>query len=152
MAYPLVTRPVPVTRSAVSWWFAFACWFLGSVLGQVAHDPAALDYHYRYAGIEPGPLAVVLFGLATVFLASLVLSMRAGVPRSRTTLTVFAGPLAAVLVWQAVLALLTGPVTPADATQGLLCLVAIGALCHALVLMYRPEVRQYYRRARDHVR
>lgn len=152
MTYPLVARPAPVSRSAVCWWFAFACWFVGSAVGQVAHDAAALGYDYRYAGIEPGPLAVMLFALGAVFLASLVLPMRDGARWSRVALTAVAGPMAAVLVWQAVLAVRTGPVTPADAAQALLCLVALCALPGALNLMYRPEVRQYYRHRRDHAR
>lgn len=152
MTYPLVARPVPVSRSAVFWWSAFTCWFVGSALGQVAHDSAALGYDYRYAGIEPGPLAVTLFAIAAVFLASLVLPMRDGARWSRVALTVLAGPMAAVLVWQAILAVHTDPVTPADTAQTLLCLVALGALAGAVNLMYRPETRRYYRRRRDHVR
>ncbi len=151
MAYPLVGRPAPIRRSAFVWWLAFTCWFTGSVLGLLAHDPVAEVYSYRYASFQPGPMTVVLFALATVFLASLVLPLRDGARWSRVSLTVLAGPMAAVLAWQAGRSLLTGSISAADVAEGLLCLVALCAVPGAVDLMYRPEVRQYYRQQGDHV-
>lgn len=151
MAYPLVGRPAPIRRSALVWWLAFTCWFTGSALGLLAHDPATEVYSYRYALFQPGPMTVVLYAVATIFLASLVLPLRDGVRWSRVSLTVLAGPMAGVLAWQACMALLTGQLTPADVAEGLLLLVALCAVPGAVDLMYRPEVRQYYRQRGDHV-
>jgi hypothetical protein len=151
MAYPLVGRPAPIRRSALIWWLAFACWFTGSALGLLTHDPVTAVYSYRYASFQPGPMTVVLFAVATVFLASLVLPLRDGARWSRVSLTVLAGPMAGVLAWQACRSLLTGPIGGADIAEGLLCLVALCAVPGAVDLMYRPEVRQYYRQQGDHV-
>jgi hypothetical protein len=162
MRWPVVShylrpaRPLLVERSARGWWLALACWFAGSALGQVLHSPAAVGFHYRYidgAGAVrlddwalPGPLAVVLFGLLAVFLASLVLPMRDGAGWARTLLTVLAIPLAAVVVWQIARCLFTGVADGVGVGQGLLGLVALGVLPGAVGMMYRREVRAHYRR------
>lgn len=151
MSYPLPARPAPLGRSAVAWWLALTCWFTGSAVGQFAHDPAAVVYDYSYAAIQPGPLAVVLYGIAGVFLASLVLPMRDGARWSRALLTVFAVPLALVLVWQTGRTVL-GDATAADVAQALLGLVALCALAGAVDLMYRPAARTYYRQQSEHAR
>src|SRR5262249_12989915 len=98
------THPQLVARSARAWWVAFGCWFAGSMSGQALPSPAAVAFHYRYTDVGgdaradawalSGPLAVVLFGLLAVFLASLVLPMRDGARWARTLLTVLAVPFA----------------------------------------------------------
>ena len=152
MSYPLPARPAPLSRSAAAWWLAVGCWFTGSTVGQFANDPAAVVYDYSYAPIQPGPLAVVLFGIASVFLASLVLPMRDGARWSRVLLTVLAAPMALVLVWQLARTAPAVRATAADLAQGMLCVVALCALACALDLMYRPEARTYYRQRGDDAR
>jgi hypothetical protein len=152
MSYPLPARPVPLDRSALAWWLALSCWFTGSAVGQLTHDGAALSYSYRYGPIQAGPLTVVLFGLAAVFLASVVLPMRDGERWSRLTLTAVALPMAFVLVWQVAHTLVGGPATGPELAQGTLCVIALGALAGAVDLMYLPAARTYYRQRGDHVR
>jgi hypothetical protein len=141
MTYPLPSRPALIERSALAWWLAFSCWFAGSALGQFAHGPAAVEFSYRYATIQPGPLAIVLFGIATVFLASLVLPMRDGARWCRLLLTV---PLEVVFAWQAGRSLLTGPATDGSVGQGLLSLVAFCAVPWAAGMMYRQPADRYF--------
>jgi hypothetical protein len=144
MTYPLPSRPALIERSALAWWLAFSCWFAGSALGQFAHGPAAVEFSYRYATIQPGPLAIVLFGIATVFLASLVLPMRDGARWCRLLLTVLAVPLEVVFAWQAGRSLLTGPATDGSVGQGLLSLVAFCAVPWAAGMMYRQPAERYF--------
>lgn len=142
---PRPARPVPVERAAVVWWTAFGCWFTGSVLGQVAHGPAAIAVPYAYARLQPGPAAVVLFGLCAVFLGSLVLPMRDGARWSRPVLTLSACPLAVLLAWQFERATMADTAT--SVTQAMLSLVALIALPVAVGLMYSAEVRRFFARA-----
>jgi hypothetical protein len=157
------TRPVPVERSARVWWLAFGCWFAGSSLGQLLHSPAAVAFSYRYTGFEstahgevsydrldawtlPGPLAVVVFGLVVLFLASLVLPMRDGSRWARGLLTVLAVPMELLLVVQVGRSLFTGPADGGGVAQGLLCLVALAAAPAAVGMMYRPSTRAHFQR------
>lgn len=139
--------PVQVERTALAWWLLTGCWFAGSVLGQLLHGPAAVALPYRYADgwSLPGSLAVMLFGLAAVFLASLVLPLRDGARWARSLLTVLAVPLAATLVWQVGLCLAAGLADVGGVTQGLLGLAALCVLPGAVGLMYGRDVRSHYR-------
>src|ERR1700743_2171216 len=112
MTYPLPARPALIERSALAWWLALPCWFTGAALRQFAHRPAPVVFTYRHAPppvaftyrsapTQPGPLAIVLFGIATVFLASLVLPMRDGARWCRLLLTVLAVALEVVVAWEA---------------------------------------------------
>jgi hypothetical protein len=155
-------HPALVERAARTWWLAFTAWFAGSTLGQVMRSPAAIAFSYRYTDVEPGAhgpvgldrldswslpgaLAVVLFGLIAVFLGSLVLPMRDGAGWARVLLTVLAVPLAAGLLWQIGRCLFAGPADAGAVAQGLLGLVALGAVPAAVGMMYRREVRSHYR-------
>ena len=139
--------PLPVERAARAWWLAVGCWFAGSVLGQLLHGPAAVALPYRYADgwALPGPLAVMLFGLAGVFLASLVLPLRDGARWARSLLTVLAVPLGLTLLWQVVRCLAAGLADVGGVTQGLLGLAALCVLPGAVRLMYGRDVRSHYR-------
>jgi hypothetical protein len=138
--------PAPVERAARAWWLAVGCWFAGSVFGQLLHSPAAVALPYRYSDpwSPPGPLAVMLFGLAAVFLGSLVLPLRDGARWARSLLTWLAVPLAAGLVWQVGRCLATGLADAGGATQGLLGLAALCVLPGAVGLMYVRDVRSHY--------
>lgn len=144
MRYPPPTRPVAVERAAVGWWLALGCWFAGSSLGQFGHGTAAVDVPYPYARLQPGPAAVVLFALCSVFLASIVLAMRDGARWSRLALTGLAGPLAVFLVWQFGRSALFAPMTACSIGQATLSLVALAALPAAVRLMYRSEVGEFF--------
>jgi hypothetical protein len=157
-------RPLLVRRSARAWWTAIGCWFAGSSLGQLLHSPGAVAFSYRYTEVEPGehglvsydrldawslpgPLAVVLFGLVAVFLASVVLPMRDGTRWARALLTVLAVPVELLLAIQVGRSLFTGPADGGGVAQGLLCLVALCVVPGAVGMMYRSAVRAYFRSA-----
>jgi len=153
--YAWPARPQLVERSAHAWWLAFACWFLGSSAGQFMHSPAALALNYRYPAIQgtyarvdawslPGPLAVVAFGAVAVFLASLVFPMRDGARWARVVLTGLAVPAELVLVRQIGQSLFTGPATDGGVVQGVLAIIALGAIPGAVSMMYRPATREYF--------
>jgi hypothetical protein len=146
-SYPRPACPVSVERSALAWWLVIGCWFAGSAAGQLLHSPAAMVFRYRYTGVWAlsAPLAMMLFGLVAVFLASLVLPLRDGARWARSLLTVFAVLLAGTLVWQVVRCLFAGAADPGGIAQGLLGLVALGVLPGAVGLMYRRDVRSHYR-------
>lgn len=143
--------PPLVECSARAWWLAFGFWFAGSAVGQLLHSPAAVTFNSRYNDVDgdawslSGPLAVVLFGLFAVFLASLVLPMRDGARWARSLLTVLAVPLAATLVWQIGRCLFAGVADGGAVVQGLLSLVALAVLPGAVGMMYRRAVRSHYR-------
>jgi hypothetical protein len=143
------SRPLLVERSAHAWWLAAVCWFAGSTLGQLFGSPAALVLSYQ--GNQrlgewalPGLLAVVLFGLLTVFWASLVLSMQDGARWARLTLTVLAVPGEGVVLWQVIRTLFAGPVTTGGVAQGALGVVALCAVPIAVGMMFRPSARSYF--------
>jgi hypothetical protein len=153
-------RPVLVERAARAWWLSVVCWFLGSAIGQLMHSPAAWEFTYHYPAIEggpdtinyqpfdawslPGPLAVVVFGVIAVFLASLVLPMRDGAQWARLLLTVLAVPAELVLARQIGIALFTGPATDGGVVQGILSIVGLCAIPGAVSMMYRPATRNYF--------
>jgi hypothetical protein len=157
-------RPRLVERAARAWWLAIGCWFAGSSLGQLLHSPGAVAFSYRYTDVEPGlhgpvsfdrldawslpgPLAVVLFGLVGVFLASVVLPMRDGTRWARTVLTVLAVPSELLLAVQVGRSLFTGPANGGGVAQGLLCLVALCLVPGAVGMMYRSAARAHFRPA-----
>jgi hypothetical protein len=154
-------RPPVIQRAATAWWLAVGCWFAGSSLGQLLHSPGAVAFGYRYTDVEPGvhgpvsfdrldawslpgPLAVVLFGLVGVFLASVVLPMRDGSRWARTLLTVLAGPVELLLAIQVGRSLFTGPANGGGVAQGLLCLVTLCVVPCAVALMYRSAAGAHF--------
>src|SRR6266567_239919 len=153
-------RPQLVERAARSWWLSVTCWFLGSAIGQFLHSPAAWEFTYHYPTIQgapnainyqrfdawslPGPLAVVVFGVVAVFLASLVFPMRDGAQWARLLLTVLAVPAELVLLRQIGESLFTGPATDGGVVQGVLSIVGLCAIPGAVSMMYRPATRNYF--------
>ena len=146
-SYPRPACPVPVGRAALGWRLALACWFAGSVLGQLLHGPAAVAADYRYGDdwSLPVPMTVMLFGLVALFLASLSLPLRDGSRWARSLLTVLAVPLAATLVWQVGRCVFAGLDDVGALSQGVPCLVALCLLPGAVSLMYGRDVRSHYR-------
>lgn len=142
--YQSRTRPVAVERASVAWWLAFGCWFACSVLAQFAGGPATMVVPYPYAHLQPGPSAVVFFGLYAFFLASLVLPLRDGARWSRPLLTVFGLPMAAVLAWQFGRSILADAPTVMSVSQAVLSSVALAAVPVAVGLMYRSDVRGFF--------
>ncbi|HEX4726086.1 MAG TPA: hypothetical protein VH333_26495, partial [Pseudonocardiaceae bacterium] len=155
------TRPQLVERAARAWWLAITCWFLGTAVGQLMHSPAAWQFTYHYPIIAggsggsvsdqrfdawslPGPLAVVVFGVVAVFLASLVLPMRDGAQWARLLLTVLAVPAELVLLRQIGQSLFTGPATEGGVVQGVLNMIGLFVIPGAVSMMYRPATRDYF--------
>jgi hypothetical protein len=153
-------RPLLVERSARAWWLAVGCWFFGSAIGQLMHSPAAWQFSYHYPATEvraaaagfqrfetwslPGPLAVVVFGVVAVFLASLVLPMRDGAQWARVLLTALAVPAELVLLSQIAQSLFTGPATEGGVAQGILSMIGLCTIPGAVSMMYRPATRSYF--------
>jgi hypothetical protein len=151
-------RPPLVQRAARTWWLALGCWFLGTAVGQLSHGPAALAWSYRYPTLRPGsagypsagvwslpgPLAVVVFGVVAVFLASLALPMRDGARWARLLLTVLAAPAELVLLRQVTESLFTRAATDGGVVQGVLGLCALGAIPVAVMMMYGPSARPHF--------
>lgn len=154
------TRPLLVERAARAWWLAVVCWFLGSTVGQLLHSPAAWNFTYHYPVIAngtapftyqrfnawslPGPLAIVVFGVVAVFLATLVLPMRDGAQWARLLLTVLAVPAELLLLRQAGQSLFTGPATGGGVVQGILSMIGFCAIPGAVSMMYRPSTHRYF--------
>lgn len=153
-------RPLLVGRAARAWWLAVACWFLGSTFGQLLHSPAAWRFTYHYPVIVgdtspltyqrfnawslPGPLAIVVFGVVSVFLASLVFPMRDGARWARLLLTILAVPAELLLLRQIGESLFTGPATDGGVVQGVLSAIGFGAIPGAVSMMYRPSTHRYF--------
>jgi len=150
-------RPLLVERAARAWWLSVGCWFLGSAIGQLMHSPAAWEFTYVYPAVEtrpgfprfeawslPGPLAIVVFGVVAVFLASLVFPMRDGARWARVVLTALAVPAELVLLRQIGASLFTGPATEGGIAQGILSMIGLCAIPGAVSMMYRPATRSYF--------
>lgn len=143
------TRPHLVGRAARAWWLAVLCWFLGAAVGQLMHSPAAWEFTIGGGTANtwslPDPLAIVVFAVFGVFLASLVVPMRDGARWARLLLTGFALPAALVLLRQILVSLLPLPPTDGGVAQGVLSLIGLCALPGAVGMMYRPATRSYFR-------
>ncbi|MGW5718204.1 hypothetical protein ACWEVP_18705 [Amycolatopsis sp. NPDC003865] len=135
-------RPEPVRRAAFAWWGAVACWFLGSLLGQL------LDSTRMAPGSLPADIAVLTFLLPGALWALLVHGVYRGAGWARKVLAIV-GVLGILNVVIQLLVLAgADPMRSGDIAHLVFFLATLVLSITGFVLMYRDGTAPYFVRRR----
>lgn len=151
-----VARPEPVRRAAFAWWGAVACWFLGSLLGQLL-DSTLFRFTTtvsvrsgdgttvtRTVGSLPVEVAVFTFLVPAALWALLVYGVYRGAAWARKLLAI-AGVLGILTVLFQLLYLATAdPMKSGDLAHLVFFLATLGLSITGFVLMYRDAATPYF--------